>query len=321
MGRLENLNDDPSYWEQRRLRAMEGAAPLGNSSITRGRLRVASEEGLLVEGSIYGAANSGTGQPAHIEWDGTANFTGDVRARVFRVVNPPFSAEFSQTGMTVAGDAYVISPDGSKTPTPYVSRLDGSGFSMELQGKTGSISPNYLTVPGLPARSSPAGLRMVVWDEATGTFYHAPVATSGGGGGGSPTYGDGDRFGWPFPREEATDTWGWRDDPPSFHYGIDWPRGYGAPIPAMGDGVVTTAGWDEIYGNYVIVDHGGGLSTGYGHGSSLAVTVGQSVTRGQIVSYVGDSGYSFGNHLHLNTMVSGERIDPDVWMANYRNSA
>ena len=94
------------------------------------------------------------------------------------------------------------------------------------------------------------------------------------------------------------------------HEGVDIGCPYGAPNRAAASGTVIYAGWMAGYGNLVVVDHGNGLSTAYAHASSLAVSVGQSVSQGQTVSYVGSTGHSTGPHLHFEVRVNGVAVDP-----------
>jgi murein DD-endopeptidase MepM/ murein hydrolase activator NlpD len=94
------------------------------------------------------------------------------------------------------------------------------------------------------------------------------------------------------------------------HEGIDIGCAYGAPNRAAAAGTVIYAGWMSGYGNLVVVDHGNGLSTAYAHASSLAVSLRQSVTQGQTVSYVGSTGHSTGPHLHFEVRVNGVAVDP-----------
>lgn len=94
------------------------------------------------------------------------------------------------------------------------------------------------------------------------------------------------------------------------HAGIDVSAGYGAPISSAGNGVVILAEWFGGYGNTVVIDHGGGLTTLYAHQSALAVSVGQSVTVGDVIGYVGSTGFSTGPHLHFETREYGTPVNP-----------
>jgi len=94
------------------------------------------------------------------------------------------------------------------------------------------------------------------------------------------------------------------------HEGIDIGVPYGTPIHSAAAGTVVYCGWMSGYGNLVAVDHGGGLSTAYGHQSSIAVSCGQSVAQGQVIGYVGCTGHCFGPHLHFEVRVNGTPVDP-----------
>ena len=94
------------------------------------------------------------------------------------------------------------------------------------------------------------------------------------------------------------------------HTGIDIGVPYGTPIHAAASGQVIYAGWMDGYGNLVFIDHGRGLSTGYAHQSSIAVSNGQTVTQGQVIGYVGCTGHCFGPHLHFEVRVNGTPVDP-----------
>lgn len=85
---------------------------------------------------------------------------------------------------------------------------------------------------------------------------------------------------------------------------------YGKAISAAASGTVITASYHYSYGNYVMIDHGNGLATLYAHCSSLAVGAGQSVSAGQTIAYVGDTGYVSGPHLHFEVRVNGSRVNP-----------
>ena len=94
------------------------------------------------------------------------------------------------------------------------------------------------------------------------------------------------------------------------HTGVDISVGAGVRIVAAGPGRVILASWYGGYGNAVVIDHGAGLSTLYAHQSSIAVSVGQSVADGEVIGYVGSTGYSTGPHLHFETREFGTPVDP-----------
>jgi murein DD-endopeptidase MepM/ murein hydrolase activator NlpD len=114
-------------------------------------------------------------------------------------------------------------------------------------------------------------------------------------------------FIWPV-NAPITSPFGWRWG--RMHEGLDLGAAYGTPIAAAASGVVIYAGWEEGYGNLVVIDHGGGLSTAYGHQSQIAVSVGQSVAQGQTIGYVGATGHATGPHLHFEVRVNGAPVDP-----------
>lgn len=118
---------------------------------------------------------------------------------------------------------------------------------------------------------------------------------------------------WPV-QGEITSDYGYRVSPGGVgstnHKGIDIGGEYGQPIVAAADGVVTYAGWGDGYGYYVEIDHGNGLTTGYGHNQELTVDVGQAVQQGETVAYCGSTGHSTGPHVHFEVCLYGEPQPP-----------
>ncbi len=112
---------------------------------------------------------------------------------------------------------------------------------------------------------------------------------------------------WPV-QGPVTSPFGWRWG--RMHEGIDIGVGYGTPIQAAAGGTVIYCGWEEGYGNFVVIDHGGNLATAYGHQSRIAVTCGQQVNQGDVIGYVGCTGHCFGPHLHFEVRVNGNPVDP-----------
>lgn len=111
--------------------------------------------------------------------------------------------------------------------------------------------------------------------------------------------------------------YGVRIDPiyrtPRFHSGMDFSAKIGTEIYATGNGVVTFAGWKQGYGNCLMIDHGYGFQTLYGHMSKFKARVGQKVTRGEVIGEVGNTGKSTGPHLHYEVIVRGKHDNPSKY--------
>lgn len=116
---------------------------------------------------------------------------------------------------------------------------------------------------------------------------------------------------WP-TNGEVTSGFGWRSYPyGEFHRGLDIVNDYGAPIVATADGIVTMSEYYGGYGNTVQIDHNNGWSSLYGHCSRLVVALGQRVKKGEVIAYIGSTGYSTGPHVHYEVCRYGQNIDPD----------
>jgi len=155
----------------------------------------------------------------------------------------------------------------------------------------------------------------------------AAAAAGGGGGGGGGSGGGGAVVGSGWCRPSS----GWRSSgygaratqcgsqgcSSSFHYGVDLAAGCGSAIYAAAAGRVVYAGANGGYGNYVKIDHGGGIGTGYGHirNGGIFVGVGQWVAAGQLIASEGNTGRSFGCHCHFETYVNGYPVNPIDFMA------
>lgn len=142
----------------------------------------------------------------------------------------------------------------------------------------------------------------------------AAAAQSSGGQGASDNWIQGTgQLGWPVSGE-ITSPYGYRVHPiwgtTIYHSGIDIGVDEGTPVHAADGGVVVWSGWMGGYGYAVVIDHGNGLSTLYGHNSELAVDEGQSVAKGQVISYAGSTGNSTGPHVHFEVRVNGDPVDP-----------
>lgn len=142
----------------------------------------------------------------------------------------------------------------------------------------------------------------------------AAAAAQAAGQGSSYTWVQGTgQLGWPVSGE-ITSPYGYRVHPiwgtTIYHSGIDIGVDEGTPVHAADSGVIVWSGWMGGYGYAVVIDHGNGLSTLYGHNSELAVDEGQSVSKGQVVAYAGSTGNSTGPHVHFEVRENGDPVDP-----------
>lgn len=129
-------------------------------------------------------------------------------------------------------------------------------------------------------------------------FLSTPIAT------GSPASGPSGKFGWPAPGRSVTQ--GVR----AGHIAIDVDCESSQSLFAAESGTVAAAGWSGGYGNRIVLNHGGGIQTLYGHFAKLYVSAGQSVSRGQAIGQCGTTGYSTGTHLHFEVRVGGRPVNP-----------
>jgi murein DD-endopeptidase MepM/ murein hydrolase activator NlpD len=117
---------------------------------------------------------------------------------------------------------------------------------------------------------------------------------------------------------EFSSGFGVRSDPflgrPAMHSGLDFRASTGDPVRATASGKVATAGWSGGYGRLVEIDHGNGLTTRYGHLSEINVKVGQLIVLGQVIGAVGSTGRSTGPHLHYETRIDGDAVDPQKFL-------
>ena len=127
----------------------------------------------------------------------------------------------------------------------------------------------------------------------------------------------------PLKRATVTSIFGYRIHPITgeldFHTGLDLAAAQGTRIAAAWPGTVSEVGWSDIYGNYALVSHGSGLATFYAHCDLIAVTEGTVLRQGELIGYVGSTGWSTGPHLHWEIRVNGMRVDP-AWIFGTRQA-
>ena len=136
-----------------------------------------------------------------------------------------------------------------------------------------------------------------------GTFAAQPYSTD------TVINGDG-RYGWPVDGGRITDTFGGE----RMHRGIDIGAAENSNIYAGGSGVVIVSGWNDSYGNYIIIDHEDGYQTLYAHCNVLLADVDQRVQRGQVIALVGSTGHSTGPHLHFEVRINGINYNPFLFL-------
>ena len=153
---------------------------------------------------------------------------------------------------------------------------------------------------GSQAVEEPAFAELPVVEEPEPPAVEEPVYNGGG-------------LAWPVPSSYMiTSYFGYRTfgGYSDFHTGTDIGAPTGTPVVAVASGTVTYAGWMDVGGNTVIIDHGNGMTTLYCHLSDFACSVGQTVSTGQTICYIGSTGFSTGPHLHYEIRVNGVFIDP-----------
>ena len=142
----------------------------------------------------------------------------------------------------------------------------------------------------------------------------AAQAAQSSGGGSDYTYVQGTgQLAWPVSGV-ITSGFGWREHPifgrQIFHTGIDIGVDEGTPVHAADSGTVVYSGWKDGYGYAVVIDHGNGISTLCAHNSDLAVSEGQSVSKGTVIAYAGSTGNATGPHVHFEVRVNGDPVNP-----------
>jgi murein DD-endopeptidase MepM/ murein hydrolase activator NlpD len=167
---------------------------------------------------------------------------------------------------------------------------------------TGEVKVGDLLYAGID-RDGKSNIQMFKWANGSGTqWYEASGVGQTSGGMGRPVNGP------------ITSGFGARMHPVlhyvRMHSGLDFGASYGSPIYAVSDGTVSFAGRKGGYGNFIQINHNGGIATGYGHMSRFAAASGQRVRRGQIIGYVGSSGLSTGPHLHYELYRGGHAVNP-----------
>jgi murein DD-endopeptidase MepM/ murein hydrolase activator NlpD len=207
-------------------------------------------------------------------------------AETTRVVRARAQEQRAERDGLVANREQLASARQEKERTLAAVQATEEEYLHEVEGLERASAGLRATIQAAQARSVPASVSGV---------RSAPLAVNPGG------------FVWPV-HGPVTSTFGWRWG--RMHEGVDIGAATGSPIVAVASGTVIYAGWMDGYGQLVVVDHGGGLSTAYAHMSTIGASVGIYVGQGQTIGYVGCTGHCYGSHLHFEVRVNGSPVDP-----------
>lgn len=188
-----------------------------------------------------------------------------------------------------------------------INGLDGDNLLQFVDNIVGTIKDNFSTINLKELINAMGSDVTKLWEKLGISF-------------GSSQFGEGGMM-WPTDSNAITSYFGGRDSPGGIgstnHMGVDIGASEGTPIYAALPGTVTTAGWYGGYGNAVIIDHGGGLETLYGHMSAVGTSVGTNVMPGQVIGFVGSTGNSTGPHLHFSVIQDGQWLDPLMFFPGF----
>lgn len=195
-------------------------------------------------------------------------------------------------------------------------RAEADEILVELNAKQDELNAKYEEMEAEESSFSASIAKLEQeYTEAKKKEEEAAQQAAGSTGGGSTSSAPASG-GWhqPCSYTKLTSAYGWRIHPitkkNSFHNGVDLANASGTPIYAAKGGTVTTAGYNGVYGYYVTINHGDGFSTLYGHLTHYVVASGQSVSGGQVIGYMGSTGWSTGPHLHFTVYYNGSTVNP-----------
>jgi murein DD-endopeptidase MepM/ murein hydrolase activator NlpD len=267
--------------------------------LSGGRIKVGN---VLITPGAGGKVTVGTGA-AQVTLDGTTgkvtagNLTIDPTGRGGSVTFANGAQIYAFNSGAVPGQIELVSGNGSNAITL---RDDKIAF----------VAPEFTSTRPTPAVEGDLEyLRWMAWDSRDGTWKTVDPGMGGPLGG---------PLEFPFSLATVTSEFGMREHPdgtgPRMHEGMDFAPPAGTPIPAAGSGVVASSGYSEGYGNEVWIDHGmirgQRIRTHYAHMQDPGVAAGTALGKGAIVGLVGNTGASFGAHLHFEVEVDGVKVNP-----------
>lgn len=240
-----------------------------------------------------------------VQWTPAEKYVKNVTAKGYSSFAPNFSDE-NGDAKDYKAQLYFMDKINARTIGGYGPQYAiNNNYNYRItweQFKTGNYSVPYLTAAWLHNFERPADQSERVEQER---YTYAQDIAQIIGGGSTATYI------WPLPGYDYLSTRFGEPDPWGVpHRGIDIPAPSGTPILACAGGTVIFSGWADDYGNYVYLQHANGMRTVYAHMIRTNVTTGQTVTQGQVIGFVGTTGPSTGNHLHLEFILNGTLVDP-----------
>ena len=211
-------------------------------------------------------------------------------------------------GLGIASPSREMFSIGQYMLQGLINGLDGDNLLKFVDNIVGTIKDNFSNINLKQLISAMGSDVTKLWQKLGINF-------------GSGAFGEGGMM-WPTDSQSITSYFGGRDSPGGIgstnHMGIDIGASEGTPIYAAMPGTVTTAGWYGGYGNAVIIDHGGGMQTLYGHMSAVGTSPGMNVMPGQVIGFVGSTGNSTGPHLHFSVLQDGQWLDPLAFFPGFK---
>lgn len=211
-------------------------------------------------------------------------------------------------GLGIASPSREMFSIGQYMLQGLINGLDGDNLLKFVDNIVGTIKDNFSTINLKQLINAMGSDVTKLWQKLGINF-------------GSGAFGEGGMM-WPTDSQSITSYFGGRDSPGGIgstnHMGIDIGASEGTPIYAAMPGTVTTAGWYGGYGNAVIIDHGGGMQTLYGHMSAVGTSPGMNVMPGQVIGFVGSTGNSTGPHLHFSVIQDGQWLDPLAFFPGFK---
>lgn len=211
-------------------------------------------------------------------------------------------------GLGIASPSREMFSIGQYMLQGLINGLDGDNLLKFVDNIVGTIKDNFSTINLKQLINAMGSDVTKLWQKLGINF-------------GSGAFGEGGMM-WPTDSQAITSYFGGRDSPGGIgstnHMGVDIGASEGTPIYAALPGTVTTAGWYGGYGNAVIIDHGGGMQTLYGHMSAVGTSPGMNVMPGQVIGFVGSTGNSTGPHLHFSVIQDGQWLDPLAFFPGFK---